>query len=46
MIAVDATGIKVTNCGDWMRRKRKGYVKIHVAVDTKTKQTGSEPGGD
>lgn len=41
VIAVDATGIKVTNRGEWRRRKRKGYVKIHVAVDTKTKQAVS-----
>jgi hypothetical protein len=34
VIAVDSTGIKVTNRGGWMRRKRKGYIKIHVAVDT------------
>jgi hypothetical protein len=40
-IAVDATGIKVTNRGEWRRRKRKGYVKIHVAVDTKTKRAVS-----
>jgi len=24
VIAVDATGIKVTNIGEWMRKKRKG----------------------
>ena len=41
VIAVDATGIKVTNRGEWMRKKRKGYIKIHVAVDTKTKQVVS-----
>jgi transposase len=28
----------VTNRGEWLRRKRKGYVKIHVAVETQTKQ--------
>jgi len=33
VLAVDATNIKVTNRGEWMRRKRKGYVKTHVAVD-------------
>ena len=38
VIAVDATRIKVTNRGEWMRKERKGYIKIHVAVDTKTKQ--------
>lgn len=38
IIAIDSTGIKVTNRGEWMRHKwhcksRKGYLKIHVAVD-------------
>jgi len=41
VIAVDSTGMKVTNRGEWMRKKRKGYIKIHVAVDTKTKQVVS-----
>jgi len=41
VIAVDGTGIKVTNRGEWMRKKRKGYIKIHVAVDIKTKQAVS-----
>ncbi len=36
MRAVDATGI-----GEWRRKKRKGYIKIHVAVATKTKQVVS-----
>ena len=46
MIAIDSTGIKVTNRGQWMsdkwggvRDKRKrGYLKIHVAVNTKTRE--------
>ncbi|MCM8747693.1 transposase [Thermomicrobiaceae bacterium CFH 74404] len=38
---VDRTGIKVTNRGEWMRRQRKGYTKIHVGVDMKTKQVVS-----
>lgn len=41
VIAVDATGVKVTNRGEWMRehyKKRKGYVKLHIAVDTKKKK--------
>jgi hypothetical protein len=38
IIAIDSTGIKVTNRGEWMRHKwhcksRKGYLKIHVAID-------------
>ncbi len=42
-IAVDSTGIKVTNRGQWMREKwkaknKKGYLKIHVAVNVKTKK--------
>jgi len=42
VLAVDSTGIKVTNRGDWMRhkwgRKRRGFLKIHVGVDVSTKQ--------
>lgn len=41
VIAVDSMGIKVTNRGEWMRRKKKGYIKIRVAVDTRTKQVVS-----
>jgi len=43
IIAVDSTGIKVTNRGQWMsdkwhKQNKKGYLKIHVAVDIKTKE--------
>ncbi len=42
IIAIDSTGIKVTNRGQWMREKwnvkKKGYLKIHVAVNVKTKK--------
>ncbi|MPZ08558.1 MAG: IS5 family transposase, partial [Nitrososphaeraceae archaeon] len=44
VIAVDSTGIKVTNRGEWIldkwknKRVRKGFIKIHVAVDIKTKK--------
>jgi IS5 family transposase len=41
IIAIDSTGIKVTNRGQWIRDKwniRKGYLKIHIAVDTKSKK--------
>ena len=47
IIAIDSTGIRVTNRGQWMsdkwgdaaRDKRKrGYLKIHVAVNTNTKE--------
>ena len=45
VIALDATGIKVTNRGEWLyqkwnanKKKKKGYLKIHVAVDIKKKK--------
>lgn len=42
VIAVDATGVKVTNRGEWMRenygKRRKGYVKLHIAVDVRSKK--------
>ena len=42
IIAVDSTGIKVTNRGQWMSDKwnikKKGYLKIHIAVNIKTKE--------
>ena len=43
IIAIDSTGIKVTNRGQWMREKwhiknKKGYLKIHVAVNVKSKK--------
>jgi IS5 family transposase len=41
VIAIDASGVKVTNRGEWIREKwkhRKGYLKIHFAVNTKTKE--------
>jgi hypothetical protein len=41
VIAVDGTGIKVANRAEWMRKEREDYIKIHVAVDIKTKQVGS-----
>jgi len=40
-IAVDASGVKVHNGGDWIRKVwkvKKGYLKIHFAVNVKTKQ--------
>lgn len=39
VLAVDSTGIKVTERGEWMRDKwrlRRGFIKAHVAVDTAT----------
>ena len=44
VIAADSTGIKVTNRGEWIfdklknKRIRKGFIKIRVAVDLKTKK--------
>ena len=45
-IAVDVTGICVTNRGEWLRKihrkgkidECKGFLKVHVAVDVKTKE--------
>ncbi|MCE2614709.1 MAG: IS5 family transposase [Nitrosopumilus sp. (ex Thoosa mismalolli)] len=37
--AVDSTGIKVDNLGEWIRKKwkaRRGFVKMHILVDTDT----------
>ena len=46
VIAIDSSGIKVADRGEWMRQKwqkRRGFLKIHVAVDVKSKQiTGLE----
>jgi hypothetical protein len=39
--ALDSTGIKVTNIGEWLPQKwnvRQGYLKIHVAVDIKKRK--------
>ena len=41
VIALDSTGIKITNRGEWLPHKwnvRKGYLKIHVAVDIKKRK--------
>ena len=45
IVAVDSTGINVTNRGHWIldkwkqkKRLRKGFVKIHLAVVIKTKK--------
>src|SRR6476469_244121 len=48
VIAVDSTSIKVTNSGEWIldkwknKRKRKGFIKIHVAINIKTKKIVSK----
>ncbi len=39
--AIDRTGIKVANRGEWMREKwrvRRGWIKVHVMVDIETNQ--------
>ena len=41
VIAIDSTGIKVSNRGEWIRHKwnvKRGYLKIHIAVDIKKKE--------
>ncbi len=43
VVAVDSTGIKVTNRGEWLRKnwkdkERKGWIKVHIGVDVKTKE--------
>jgi Transposase DDE domain len=40
VIAIDSTGIKVSNRGEWIRHKWnvKRYLKIHLAVDIKRKR--------
>ena len=43
IITIDSSDIEKTNGGQWMNKKwnmqnRKGYLKIHVAVNIKTKE--------
>jgi len=43
VIILDSSGIKVTNRGEWLRKKhgkkaRKGWVKLHVALDLRRKK--------
>ena len=43
IIVLDSSGLKVTNRGEWIRRKwgkrpRKGWVKVHVAFDLQSRQ--------
>ena len=41
VVAIDSSGMKVTNRGEWIRHKWKthrGWIKVHIAVDTKTKK--------
>lgn len=44
VIAIDSTGIKLYNSGEWIRekhKKRKPFLKLHIAVNTATKQAVS-----
>lgn len=43
VVAIDASGVKVTNRGEWVheqwnRKPKRGYLKIHIAVDIRTKK--------
>jgi len=43
VVAIDASGIKVTNRGEWRRelwggKSKRGFLKIHIAVDVKSGQ--------
>lgn len=41
IIAIDSSGIKLFNSGEWIRekhRKRKPFLKLHIAVNIDTKQ--------
>ncbi len=42
VIVIDSTGMKVTSRGEWIRKrggkKRMGWIKVHVALDVKSKR--------
>ena len=41
VVAMDSTGIKVTNRDQWMRDKwniRNGYLKIHISLNVRNKK--------
>lgn len=41
ILALDSSGLKVTNRGDWIRKKWKvyrGWIKVHIGVDVKSKK--------
>ena len=49
VIAIDSTGIKVTNRGQWMRDKwhiknKKGYLKIHVSCKCQDQENSFNEG--
>ncbi len=40
-LAIDSTGFKVTNRKEWLKQKwavKRGWIKLHIAVDVKTKK--------
>jgi hypothetical protein len=44
IIAIDSTGIKLYNSGEWIREKhnkKKPFLKLHIAVNIKSKQAVS-----
>ena len=44
VIAIDSSGVKVANRGEWIRHKwrvRRGWIKVHVAVDVESKEVVS-----
>jgi hypothetical protein len=41
ILTLDSSGIKVSNRGDWIRKKwkvKRGWLKVHIAVDAKSKK--------
>ena len=41
VVAIDSSGMKITNRGEWIRDKwktRKGWIKVHIAIDVKTRK--------
>lgn len=41
VVSIDSSGLKVHNRGEWIRHKhkvRRGYLKIHFAINPKTRQ--------
>lgn len=41
IVSIDSSGLKVHNRGEWIRHKhrvRRGYLKIHFAINTRTRE--------
>jgi len=41
IVALDATGMKVSNRGEWIREKwkvRRGWIKVHIVIDVNTRR--------